>query len=84
MLFQREEVAREYRVKILKNLQEKPIIEWSISAALESKCFDRILVSTDDEEIASISESIGAEVPFADLPIYLRTYTNGRCSKTCY
>ena len=50
--------------KNIKKFAGKPIIEWSISAAVESKCFDRILVSTDDEEIASISESIGAEVPF--------------------
>ena len=50
--------------KNIKKFAGKPIIEWSISAAVESKCFDRILVSTDDEEIASISESIGAEGPF--------------------
>lgn len=42
----------------------KPIIQWSIEAALESKCFDKIIVSTDSEEIANISKRIGAEVPF--------------------
>ncbi len=42
----------------------KPMIAWSIEAAIESNCFDRILVSTDDKEIASISEKYGAEVPF--------------------
>ena len=50
-----------------KNIKEffgKPMIAWSIEAALESKCFDRILVSTDDAEVAAISKKYGAEVPF--------------------
>lgn len=42
----------------------KPIIGWSIASAQESECFDRIIVSTDDEEIADIARSFGAEVPF--------------------
>jgi len=42
----------------------KPIIQWSIEAAFESKCFDKVIVSTDSEEIADISKRIGAEVPF--------------------
>jgi N-acylneuraminate cytidylyltransferase len=42
----------------------KPIIAYSIEAAKKSKLFDRILVSTDDEEIKSIAISYGAEVPF--------------------
>tara|TARA_B100000212_G_scaffold291237_1_gene232891 strand:+ start:1196 stop:1888 length:693 start_codon:yes stop_codon:yes gene_type:complete len=42
----------------------KPIIQWSIEAALKSKCFDKIIVSTDSEEISKISKSVGAEVPF--------------------
>ena len=42
----------------------KPIIQWSIEAALESKCFDKVIVSTDSEEIAEVSKKIGAEVPF--------------------
>ncbi|HAC28011.1 MAG TPA: pseudaminic acid cytidylyltransferase, partial [Marinobacter hydrocarbonoclasticus] len=39
-----------------KNIKEfcgKPMIAWSIEAALESDCFDRVIVSTDDEEIAA-------------------------------
>ena len=40
------------------------MIAWSIEAALQSKCFDRVIVSTDDEEIAAISISYGAEIPF--------------------
>ena len=42
----------------------KPIIQWSIEAALESNCFDRVIVSTDSEEISTISKALGAEVPF--------------------
>ena len=40
------------------------MIVWTILAALESDCFDRILVSTDSEEIAEVSISAGASVPF--------------------
>lgn len=42
----------------------KPIIAWSIEAALASKCFERVVVSTDDEEIARVAREHGAEVPF--------------------
>jgi N-acylneuraminate cytidylyltransferase len=42
----------------------KPMIAWPIAAARESGCFDHIVVSTDDEEIARIALSHGAEVPF--------------------
>ncbi|WP_296176337.1 cytidylyltransferase domain-containing protein [Psychrobacter sp. UBA2769] len=41
-----------------------PMIAWTIKAAEESKLFDRILVSTDDPEMAEISKQFGAEVPF--------------------
>ena len=41
-----------------------PIIKYSIDAAKKSNLFDYIIVSTDDLEIAKISEEIGAEVPF--------------------
>ena len=42
----------------------QPIIAHSIQAALESKCFDEVMVSTDDTEIADIAHSFGAKVPF--------------------
>ena len=42
----------------------KPMIAWSIEAAEASGCFDRIVVSTDDKEIAEIARSCGADVPF--------------------
>ena len=42
----------------------KPMIAWSIEAAKESLLFDRIIVSTDDAEIAGVAKLWGAEVPF--------------------
>ena len=42
----------------------KPIIYWTIDAALKSEIFDRIVVSTDCEKIAQISEDFGVKVPF--------------------
>jgi N-acylneuraminate cytidylyltransferase len=42
----------------------KPMIAWSIEAALQSAQFDRVLVSTDDPQIAEIASSFGAAVPF--------------------
>jgi N-acylneuraminate cytidylyltransferase len=59
----------------------RPLIEWSIRAALEATTVDRVIVSTDDDEIASIARAAGAEVPFqrpadlaaddtADLPVF--------------
>ena len=50
-----------------KNIREfagKPIIAWPIGAALESGLFDKVIVSTDDEEIANIARESGALVPF--------------------
>lgn len=50
-----------------KNIKEfcgKPILAYSIQAALESNVFDTVMVSTDDEEIAEIAKKYGAEVPF--------------------
>lgn len=50
-----------------KNLIEfggQPLISWTIQAALESEIFHRVLVSTEDEEIAEVSRDFGAEVPF--------------------
>lgn len=50
-----------------KNIQlfnNKPMIAWPIEALLESGRFSRVIVSTDDEEIAEIAREHGAEVPF--------------------
>lgn len=42
-----------------------PIIKYSIDAALEANCFDEVMVSTDNREIADVSLSYGAKVPFS-------------------
>lgn len=42
----------------------KPMIAWSIEAAFESSCFDQVVVSTDDAEIAEVARQCGAHVPF--------------------
>ena len=50
-----------------KNIKEfcgKPIIAWSIDAAIKTNLFDKVIVSTDDEEIADVSRLYGATVPF--------------------
>lgn len=46
----------------------RPMIAWSIEAAAQSGLFDRIIVSTDDAEIATIAADCGAEVPFVRPP----------------
>ena len=50
--------------KNIKNFHGKPLIAYSIEVALKSKLFDKVIVSTDDEEIAEIAKEFGAEVPF--------------------
>ncbi len=50
--------------KNIKMFYGKPMIAWSIEAAINSGMFDRVIVSTDDEEIASVARSYGAETPF--------------------
>jgi|TARA_B110000908_G_C10263909_1_gene461790 N-acylneuraminate cytidylyltransferase len=50
--------------KNIKVFLGKPIIAYSIQAALDSKLFDEVMVSTDDEEIAEIAKQYGASVPF--------------------
>lgn len=50
--------------KNIKELGGKPLIAWSIEQALASELIDRVIVSTDSKEIAKISMSYGAEVPF--------------------
>lgn len=50
--------------KNIKSFGGKPMIAWSIEAALESECFDQVIVSTDDSEIAKVAVEYGATVPF--------------------
>lgn len=50
--------------KNIKPFLGRPIIEYSILAALKAGIYDEVMVSTDDEEIASIAKNAGATVPF--------------------
>lgn len=56
--------SKEIKRKNIKEIFGKPLIAWTIKQALESKYLDRVIVSTDDDEIANISADFGAEVPF--------------------
>jgi len=50
--------------KNIRSFAGKPIIAYSIEAAIESGCFDHVIVSTDDDNIAEVARNYGAEVPF--------------------
>lgn len=50
--------------KNIKPFCGEPMIAWSIKAAQDSGCFDRIIISTDDLEIADVAKRYGAEAPF--------------------
>lgn len=50
--------------KNIKPFCGKPMIAWSIEAAMQSGCFDEVIVSTDDAEIADVARQWGAGVPF--------------------
>jgi pseudaminic acid cytidylyltransferase len=50
--------------KNIKMFHGKPIIAYSIEAALKSNIFDEVMVSTDDEQIKQIAKNYGAKVPF--------------------
>lgn len=61
-----------------KNIKEfcgKPIIAWAIEKAKQSDLFNRIVVSTDDDEIADVAIRYGAEVPFKRPPELSDDYT---------
>ncbi len=50
--------------KNIRPFSGKPMLAWPIEAAIKSQCFEHVLVSTDDIEIAEIAKCYGAEVPF--------------------
>lgn len=54
--------------KNIKPLAGKPLIAWTIQAALASRRVERVIVSTDDDEIAQVAREWGAEVPFMRPP----------------
>ena len=72
--------------KNIRILAGKPLIVYSIECAKESKLIRRVIVSTDDEEIAAVAKQFGAEVPFMrprelardltpDLPVFQHALT---------
>jgi pseudaminic acid cytidylyltransferase len=61
--------------KNIRNFCGKPIIAYSIEAAINSGMFDRVIVSTDDEDIAKISKKYGAEIPFMRPAVLADDYT---------
>lgn len=67
--------------KNIKCLAGKPLLAWTVETALSLDCLDRVILSTDDEEIAGIGKRYGADVPFlrpaeiaaddtTDMPVY--------------
>src|SRR5215213_10027067 len=67
--------------KNIRNFAGHPLIAWSIAAAKQASSVTRVIVSTDDEEIASVAREYGAETPFlrpaefaqdntTDLPVF--------------
>jgi len=50
--------------KNIRSFLGKPIIQYSIEAAIKSEVFDRVIVSTDSEQIAAMARDCGAEIPF--------------------
>ena len=50
--------------KNIRLLNKKPLLAWPIEAAIQSKCFEKIVVSTDSKEYAKIARNYGAEIPF--------------------
>ena len=50
--------------KNIRDFLGKPMIAYPLAVLQQANCFDRILVSTDDDEIAAIAKEYGAEVPF--------------------
>ena len=56
--------SKEIKRKNLVEIQGKPLVAYSIKHALDSNLINRVMVSTDDEEIKKVSLDYGAEVPF--------------------
>ncbi len=67
--------SKRIKNKNIKVFIDKPIIAYSIEAAKKTKIFDRILVTTDSEEIAEIAKSYGAIAPFIRPPNLADDYT---------
>lgn len=58
--------------KNIKPLADKPLVAWVIEAAKATPLVNRVVVSTEDEEIASVARKYGAEVPFMRPPEFAK------------
>ena len=56
--------SKRIKNKNLKHFKGKPLIQWTIEAALNSKYIDKVIVSTDSREIADVSKRLGATIPY--------------------
>lgn len=54
--------------KNIRAFHGRPLIEYAIATMLEAEIFDRVIVSTDDDEIAAVASTAGADVPFKRPP----------------
>lgn len=61
--------------KNIKNFCGQPMLAYPIKAALQSGVVDKVVVSTDDDEIAAVARQYGAEVPFMRSPTLADDYT---------
>lgn len=57
-------IEKEFGTDEMLYINEKPLIYYAIKDAKDAKLIDRVIISTDDEKIKKIAESLGAEVPF--------------------
>ncbi len=72
--------SKEIPRKNIKLIAGKPLIVWTIEAALRSRLLDAVIVSTDDLEIADIARRAGAKVPFLRPPELAQDQTPGIAS----
>ena len=70
--------SKRIKNKNIKIFHKKPIIAWPINAAIKSKIFDEIFVSTDSLKIKKISEKFGAKVPFLRPKKYANDYATDK------
>lgn len=63
--------------KNVRLLAGKPLIAWTIEAARQARCVDRVVVSTDDDEIAQVARDFGAETPFKRPEVLAQDNTPG-------
>ena len=63
--------------KNIRDMAGKPLIGWAIDEGLKSRYVDRLVLSTDDQEIARVARDYGAEVPFMRPPELARDTSTG-------